>query len=98
MSFRQAHALAEAISVETLESYSRVHQRIGRLPHTMGSLILTMDRWPSLELRAMRALSSSPELFRELLSVHLGMKSLLEFAMQRGPKLGWKLMTEMQRG
>ena len=98
MSFRQALALAEAISVETLEGYNCEHQRIGRLPHTMGSLMLTMDRWPSLELRAIRALSSSPELFRELLSVHLGIKSLLKFAMQRGPKLGWKLITEMQRG
>lgn len=98
MSFRQAHALAEAIEAGTLESYNHAHELIGKLPHTMGSLMLTMDRWPSFEVKAMRALSSSPELFRELLSVHLGMQSLLEFALQRGPTLGWKLITASFRG
>jgi hypothetical protein len=64
----------------------------------MGSLMLTMDRWPSLEIHAMKALSSSPELFRELLSVHLGMKSMLEFALRRGSEIGWKLILESCRG
>ncbi|WP_263366304.1 NAD(P)/FAD-dependent oxidoreductase [Edaphobacter bradus] len=98
MSFRQASALAEAIEAGSLAGYSRAHERIGRLPHAMGSLMLTMDRWPSVEVRAMRALSSNPELFRELLSVHLGMKGLFEFAMLRGPKLGWSLMTGSHHG
>jgi len=98
MSFRQAHALAEAIEEGSLDHYSLAHSKIGRLPHAMGSLMLTMDRWPSLEVRAMRALSGSPELFRELLSVHMGMKSLFEFAAQRGPLLSWKLITEAFRG
>lgn len=98
MSFRQAYALAEAIQAGSLEPYRRAHERIGRLPHTMGSLMLTMDRWPALELRAMKALSSSPRLFRDLLSVHLGAKGLLEFAMLRGPELGWKLLTQAHSG
>src|SRR5215469_2383765 len=98
MSFRQAQALAEAIEAGSLNCYRRAHARIGRLPHAMGSLVLTMDRWPSLEVRAMRALSASPELFRELLAVHMGMRSLLVFAVQRGPTLGWKLIAETSRG
>lgn len=98
MSFRQALPLAEAIQAGSLEPYRRAHERIGRLPHTMGSLMLNLDRWPALEVRAMKVLSSNPQLFRDLLSVHLGAKGLLEFAMLRGPKLGWKLLTQTYPG
>jgi len=93
MSFRQAHALAAAIEAGSLEQYAIAHRRIGRLPHTMGSLMLTMDRWHSIEDRAIGALASAPELFRELLAVHLGTNSLLKFAFSRGPQFGWKLIS-----
>lgn len=94
MSFRQAHALAEAMEAGSLEQYAIAHRQIGKLPHTMGSLMLTMDRWPSIEGRAIHALASAPELLRELLSVHLGTESLLRFALRRGPQFGWKLITQ----
>jgi len=55
--------------------------------------MLTMDRWPALEIRAMLALASNPALFHELLSVHMDVKSLFGFAVRRGPQLGWNLMT-----
>lgn len=90
--FRQASALANAIDIGSIDSYCRAHKQIGRLPHAMGSLMLTMDRWHSFELRAMRALASNPHLFQELLSVHVGAKSLLGFAVSKGPQLGWNLM------
>lgn len=92
MSFRQAHALAEAIEAGSLEGYVTAHQQIGRLPHTMGSLMLTMDRWPSIEVRAMRALASTPDVFRELLSVHMGTRGLMDFALRFGPRFGWNLV------
>jgi len=94
MSFRQAHALAEAIAAGSLEQYAVAHRQIGRLPYTMGSLMLTMDRWPSVEGRAIQALASAPEIFRELLSVHLGTDSLLKFALCRGPQFGWKMISQ----
>lgn len=93
LSFRQALALANAIASGSLESYQGEHRRIGKLPHAMGSLMLTMDRWPALEIRVMRALSSRPELFSELLSAHVGAASLAGFALRRGPQLGWGLLT-----
>jgi flavin-dependent dehydrogenase len=96
MSFLQAQALAEAIREGNLEPYNLAHERIGRLPHAMSSLMLTMDRWPAVEARAMRALASTPEWFHELLSVHMGAKSLLEFALHRGPQFGWKLLSQTQ--
>lgn len=92
MTFRQARALADAIESGSLESYCRTHKQIGRLPHAMGSLMLTMDRWPALKVRAMRALSSNPRLFQELLSVHVGVKSLFGFAVSKGPQLAWNLI------
>lgn len=94
MSFRQAHALAAAIEAGSLEQYAIAHRQIGRLPHTMGSLMLTMDRWHHIEDRAIGALASAPELFRELLAVHLGTNSLLKFALSRGPQFGWKLISQ----
>jgi len=93
MTFRQAQELANAIEAGSLESYCHAHEDISRLPHAMGALMLTMDRWPALEIRAMRALASNPALFRELLSVHMGVKSLLGFAVRRGPQLGWNLLS-----
>ena len=93
MTFRQAQELANAIEAGSLESYCHAHEQIGRLPHAMGALVLTMDRWPALQVRAMRALASSPAVFHELLSVHMGVKGSLGFVVRRGPRLGWSLMT-----
>jgi len=92
LAFRQAHALAEAIAAGSLRGYQSAHRRIGRLPHAMGSLMLTMDRWPALEVRAMQRLASRPEIFQDLLSAHMGAKSLLRIALERGPGLGWSLL------
>ncbi len=91
MTFRQARALADAIAAGSLQPYEREHRRIGRLPHAMGQLMLTMDRWPRLEARALHALSTNPELLGDLLSVHVGHRSPLAFAVTRGPRLGWNL-------
>ncbi len=66
-------------------------RQLARLPHAMGQLMLTMDRWPRLEARALHALSTNPELLGDLLSVHVGHKSPLTFAVTRGPRLGWNL-------
>lgn len=91
MTFRQAQALADSLAAGNLQSYEREHRRIGLLPHAMGQLMLTMDRWPKLEARALHALSTSPQLLSDLLSVHVGLKSPLHFALTGVPKLGWNL-------
>ncbi|HEV2274731.1 MAG TPA: FAD-dependent monooxygenase [Acidobacteriaceae bacterium] len=91
-SFRQAVALASAIEKKDLRHYGRAHQEIGRLPHAMGKLMLTMDRWPALERRALQALSSEPGFFRHLLSVHVGKESFGRFVLRQGPRFGWSLL------
>jgi hypothetical protein len=60
----------------------------------MGALMLTLDRWPALEVRAMRAFASAPIFaFQELLHAHMGEKSLGSVVLRRGPRFGWNLLT-----
>jgi len=92
--FRQAQALAESIHSGSLEPYRRAHRRIGRLPHAMGALMLTLDRWPGLEIRAMRAFAHTPSFFQELLQAHMGEQSLASVVLRRGPSFGWHLLTK----
>jgi flavin-dependent dehydrogenase len=92
--FRQAHALAASIHCGSLEPYRRAHRQIGRLPHAMGALMLTLDRWPALEVRAMRVFANTPVFFRELLHAHMGERSLASVVLRRGPRFGWDLLTK----
>jgi flavin-dependent dehydrogenase len=92
ISFRQALALADAVVAGDLERYADAHDEIGRLPHTMSRLMLTMDRWPSLEKRALAVFAESPWLFEGLLRVHIGEESLGRFVLRNGVRLGWGLM------
>ncbi len=89
VSFRQAVSLANAIEHGDLELYARAHQKIGRLPHAMSWLLLSMDRWPQMQGRAIKTLSSHPDYFQQLLSVHVGAESLHRFAMRQGLRIGW---------
>lgn len=94
ISFRQALALAESIHSGSLAPYRHAHQQIGKLPHAMGALMLTLDRWPAFEVRAMRALAGTPAIFRELLQVHMGERALASVLLRRGPRFGWNMLTK----
>ena len=72
MAFREALAVAAALERGTLAAYERAHRAIARRPRRMARLMLTMDRWPSFRRRAMPALARMPELFAELLALHVG--------------------------
>lgn len=76
--FRQALALAEALSTGKLERYTEAHRRIARTPGRMARLLLLLDRHPMLRRRSIAALAAHPEYFAELLSLHLGEQSCLE--------------------
>ncbi len=92
VSFRQAASLANAIERGNLELYNRAHQKIGRLPHAMSWLMLSMDRWPQIQGRAIKTLSTHPDYFQQLLSVHVGAQSLQRFAMRQGIRVGWSFL------
>lgn len=90
--FLQAEALADAVAAGNLELYARAHRKIGRLPQRMATLLLLMDRFPSLEARALEVFAAKPEYFRELLAVHVGERDLPEFVLRWGPQLCWNLL------
>ncbi len=92
--FRQALALAESIQAGSLAPYQRAHRKIGRLPYAMGSLMLTLDRWPIFQIRAIRALACTPGVFRDLLHAHMGEQALASVILRRGPRFGWNLLTK----
>lgn len=70
MTFQQASALAQAIAAGSLAGYERQHRRIGRKPHWMGGLMLTLDRWPVLVPPVLSVLEHWPGIFAGLLNFH----------------------------
>lgn len=93
VSFRQALALADSITAGSLAPYERAHREIARLPHAMGALMLTLDRWPRFQVRAMRTLATTPAIFRELLEAHVGLRSLASVLARRGLRFCWRMLT-----
>jgi flavin-dependent dehydrogenase len=94
ISFRQALALGDSIAGGSLSSYERAHREIGKLPHAMGALMLTLDRWPAFQVRALRTLAHTPVVFRELLQAHMGHRNLLAVLLRRGPRFGVQLVRQ----
>ena len=62
------------------------------MPYRMGALLLTLDRWPALQLRALRALAHTPGIFRDLLHAHMGERALATVLLRRGPRFTWNLL------
>jgi menaquinone-9 beta-reductase len=84
MGFRQALLLAESLEAGGLERYEAGHAGILGLPHRMAGLMLLMDRFPALRRRALRTMAQRPELFQELLAVHVGEQPLPRFVLRDG--------------
>lgn len=92
LAFQQAAVLARALETGDLGQYAADHSRVSRRPAFMADFMLTLDRWPRLRVRALKALSAKPELFANLLAMHVGKLSLPDFV-RTGAQLGWELAT-----
>jgi flavin-dependent dehydrogenase len=92
LSFRQSIALADAIECGDLSSYCRKQKQIALLPTRMANLMLLLDRYPSLQEKALDALSRTPETFGKLLSSHVGHKSLPLTLATEVPKFAWNFL------
>ncbi len=75
LAFRQSLALAEALKAGGLAVYQSRHKQLSRLPQTMASLMLTLDKHPSFQRRALASLASRPSVFEKLLAIHVGARS-----------------------
>jgi flavin-dependent dehydrogenase len=90
--FREATLLADALGRDAIAEYQRGHAAILRLPQTMASMLVAMDRRPRWRNRVLGALAGSPQLFARLLAVHIGAESPARFAATQGLELGWRLL------
>jgi flavin-dependent dehydrogenase len=93
LSFRQAIALADALAIGDLRSYESAHRSLGWRPAFMGRLMLSLDRSTWLRRRVIRALSSNPEIFANLLAMHVGECSFADFLSGAMLPLGWHMLT-----
>jgi menaquinone-9 beta-reductase len=91
VSFRQALLLSHSIESDDLAGYAENHPGTLRLPQRMSRLLLLMDKYPVLRDRMMRMLAGSPEIFRQMLDVHLGETEIQQFLLNSGPKIGLRL-------
>jgi flavin-dependent dehydrogenase len=92
LAFQQAAALADAIEAGDLGRYEAAHRRLARRPVFMADFMLTLDRRPRLQKRALAALASRPRLFTDLLATHVG-KLSLPGLVKTGIALGWGIAT-----
>jgi flavin-dependent dehydrogenase len=90
--FRQALALADAISEGRLDLYATAHRRMAWRPAFMADFMLLMDRGAGLRRRALHTLAGRPELFADLLAMHVGMLPFAQFA-RTGVALGSRMLT-----
>jgi flavin-dependent dehydrogenase len=93
LSFHQAIALADALAAEDLGAYQDEHRRLARRPNLMANLMLSLDRFPVLRRRVLRALESDPEIFGNMLAMHVGAISPADFLMHGMLPLGRQMLT-----
>jgi flavin-dependent dehydrogenase len=72
LSFKQAAALAEALSSDNLEAYQSAHRRFSRRPLIMADLMLSLDVSSRLRGGAVQVLSTVPAIFDKMLAFHVG--------------------------
>jgi flavin-dependent dehydrogenase len=89
---RQAEALAESFSRNSLEHYQQAHRKLARRPAVMAQLMLALDWKTSLRRQVMRAFSADPRLFARMLAMHVGTLSPSNLATD-GLALGWRALT-----
>ena len=68
LSFHQAVALSEALGSGELASYQAEHSRLAWRPTLVASMLLSLDRFPSLRRSVLRMLALEPPIFAKLLT------------------------------
>jgi flavin-dependent dehydrogenase len=92
LAFSQAVALAASLESGNLAIYQNEHRKLVRRPLWMAWLMLNLDGRPHLQQRTLQVFQKRPELFRQLLALHIGALPPLR-AVKDGLSLGWGLLT-----
>lgn len=93
LSFQQAMALADALVAGDLLAYAAEHRRFARRPILMQHLLLSLDRYAWLRSRVVRALAANPDIFANLLAMHVGELSFTDFVSGAMLPLGWRILS-----
>lgn len=88
----QAQVLASCLKSSDLAAYQSAHRRLAARPLMMARLMLTLDRRPGMQRRALHVFRQRPEIFRRLVALHVGAISPFDMAVD-GLTLGWGLLT-----
>lgn len=91
LAFQQSEALADAFAAEDLRHYEAAHQQLSRRPAFMADFMLLMDRSARLRKRALPALAARPDLFANLLAMHVGNPGVVGF-ISTSLQLGWEMV------
>ncbi len=91
LAFQQGLELAEAMKCSDLSRYQSAHRRLMRRPTWMGELMLLMGRNAVVRERTMQSLAARPQLFQQLLSIHVGASSTRRM-IGAGARLGWEFL------
>jgi len=92
VALHESAALVEAVLAGDLALYAAAHRRINRLPNTMTSLMLALERRPRLRHRAIRALAAEPALFSRLLGIHARTLPPRQLGVDGALRLAWRLV------
>lgn len=91
LTFQQASAVAEAMARGDLKGYEKAHRSMLIRPLWMGKLILQLGRSAPLRGRMLRVFAETPELFAQLLSIHVG-RATARRVLSTGAQLGWEFL------
>jgi menaquinone-9 beta-reductase len=83
LAFRQAVALARAFKAGNVSSYERMHHDVTRRAKLMTSLMLTLQSHDNLRRRVLGGLAKHPDIFAQLLAIHVGQSSFLDLCSLR---------------
>lgn len=92
VALHESAALVEAIVAGDLGAYAAAHRRVNRLPNTMTSVVLALERRPRLRARAVRALAAEPALFSRLLGIHARTLPPRRLGVEGALRLAWRLV------
>jgi flavin-dependent dehydrogenase len=91
LTFQQASAVVEAMAGGDLRSYEKAHRSMLIRPLWMGKLILQLGRSAPLRGRMLRVFAETPELFAQLLSIHVG-RATARRVLSTVAQLGWEFL------
>lgn len=91
LAFQQARALGASLAQDSLQHYVREHRKLAIRPTFMADFMLLMDRSDWIRDRALHAMATQPEIFRNLLAMHVGPLHIGRFAGTAG-SLVWNML------